>query len=257
VKKTLATLISACLIAAAGTAAADSHESEGPSFRPIEAFACNYNDGKGPADLEEANAEWNEWMDDEGQDDYFAATMTPNYYGEWPFDVAWIGVWRDGNAMGTGTDLWISEGGELGAAYGEILTCAAHTNFASQKVQEAPDTGEEGDGTFVVAFSNCSVKEDKTFDEYLAATEEWGTYAAENGIHESAWVWWPIYGESDNDYDFKIVTAMPDHTTAGANWQLYSEGHFRKSNELFRDVVDCDIGRVYDAKVVREMADEG
>lgn len=251
------TMVSVSLFFAAGAAVSDSHESEEPSFRPVEAFACNYNDGKGPADLEKVNAKWNAWMDDEGQDDYFAATMTPHYYGEWPFDVAWIGVWRDGNAMGTGTDMWITEGSELSAAYGEVVSCAAHTNFASQRVQTAPDTGEEGDGAFVVAFSNCSMEEGKKFDEYLAAAKEWDTYAAENGIHESAWVWWPVWGESNNDYDFKSVVAMPDHTTAGANWQAYSEGHFRKSNELFRDLLDCDVSRLYDAKVVREMADEG
>ncbi len=91
----------------------------------------------------------------------------------------------------------------------------------------------------------------------MAAQKEWNAYAEEHGIRESAWVWWPVYGESDDDYDFKIAVGMPDHTTAGANWQLYSEGHYEKSSELFSDLLDCDISRLYDGRVVREMADDG
>ncbi len=251
------TIASASLFLSAGAAVADSHEADKPKYNPVEAFACNYRDGKGPADLDKVNEAWNKWMDDEKQGDYFAALLMPNYYGELPFDVAWLGVWRDGNAMGTGTDLWISEGGELGAAYSEVVDCFSHTNYASQRVQQAPDTGEESDGAFVVSFSNCSIKEGRTFDEYMEAQKEWNAYAEEHGFRESAWVWWPVYGESDDDYDFKIAVGMPDHTTAGANWQLYSEGHYDKSNELFSDLLHCDSARLYDAKVVREMADEG
>jgi len=256
VKTTLMTIASASLFLSAGFAIADSHEPDKPTFTPVEAYACNYRDGKGPADLEKVNAAWNNWMDDEEQGDYFAALLMPHYYGERQFDVAWLGVWRDGNAMGTGTDLWIDEGGEFGAAYNEVVDCFSHTNYASQRVQQAPDTGEESDGAFVVSFSNCSVKEGRTFDEYLAAQTDWNAYAEEHGIHESAWVWWPIYGESDDDYHFKIAVGMPDHTTAGANWQLYSEGHYQKWSELFDHLIDCDSARLYDGRVVREMAEE-
>ncbi len=256
-KKLQATVVSASLCLAAGAAIADSHESDKPTFRPVETWTCNYNDGKGPADLDEVTAAWNDWMDDENQEDYFAALVTPQYFGELPFDVAWLGVWRDGNAMGSGTDLWMTEGGELGAAFAEVVTCSSHTNFASQKVREYGGSDEdESDDNFVLTFSNCSVKEGKTFDDFLAAQKEWNAYADEHGIVEGNWIWWPVFGETDNDYDFKAVGAVDDHTQAGANWQLYSEGHYQKSMELFSDTVDCDIGRMYDARVVREMAEE-
>ena len=254
--KILTTFVSGSLLLSAGLAIADGHEGDKPTFRPVETWTCDYNEGKGPDDLEEVNAEWNDWMDDENQNDYFAALVTPQYYGEWPFDVAWLGVWRDGNAMGTGTDLWLTEGGEIGAAYGEVVNCKSHTNFASQRVRAPQPNDDESDNTFVLTFSNCSIKDGKSYEDFMAAQEAWNAYADEHGIMEGNWVWWPIFGESDNDYDFKYVAGMDDHTQTGANWQKYSEGHYAKSSELFDGILDCDIGRMYDARVVREMADE-
>lgn len=255
-KKTLTMIVSAFLFLSVGSAIADSHEADKPTYRPVETWTCDYNDGKGPADLDKAIAAWNNWMDDEEQGDYFAAVLTPNYFGERLFDVGWLGVWRNGNAMGSGTDLWLSEGGELAAGFFEVLTCTSHSNFAGANVRQPKQEDDESDDSFVLSFSNCSVKEDKTFDDFMAAQEEWNTYADEHGIAEGNWVWWPIMGESNNDYDFKYLTGTDDHTATGANWQLYSEGHYQKSSELFDDLLDCDIARLYDGRVVREMADD-
>ena len=249
-------LIIASVFLSVGSVWADSHEAEKPSFSPVETFTCNYNDGKGPADLDKVIKSWNDLMDKEGQGDYFAALLTPVYFGEPLFDVGWLGVWRNGNVMGSGTDWWLSNGGKVAAGFNDVLTCESHTNFASQNVREAKPDDDESDKNFVLSFSNCSVKEGKNYGEFMAAQKEWNAYADEHGIAEANWVWWPVYGESNNDYDFKFLASMDDHTAAGANWQLYSEGHFQKSSELFDDIVDCDISRVYGGRTIREMADE-
>jgi hypothetical protein len=210
----------------------------------------------GRADVDEVIAEWNDWMDDQDQTDYFAATLTPHYFGERIFDVGWLGAWTDGNAMGAGTDHWIGEGGEMAAKFFEVLDCKSHTNFVSLNVKRAPENDDESDNSFVLSFSNCSMKDDKSFDEFSEAQKAWNTYADENGFVSSAWVLWPIYGESSDDYDFKYVSSTPDHTTLGANYQLYSDGHWRKSEELFANIADCDIARLYDARVERNISDE-
>jgi hypothetical protein len=49
---------------------------------------------------------------------------------------------------------------------------------------------------------------------------------------------------------------MPDNATAGANWQLFADGHWRKSEEMFEGILDCDISRVYDGTVRRRMTAE-
>ncbi|NIO42005.1 MAG: hypothetical protein GTO41_18660, partial [Burkholderiales bacterium] len=54
---------------------ADNHggeEEEANVASPMEMFACNYNDGKGRADLDAANKKWNAWADKQGIDDYSA-----------------------------------------------------------------------------------------------------------------------------------------------------------------------------------------
>ena len=66
-KKTETVASSALLFLLLGTslAVAQEDEADGPDAVPVEAYACNYHDGMGPADLDAVIDEWNEWMDDE------------------------------------------------------------------------------------------------------------------------------------------------------------------------------------------------
>ncbi|MDH3692631.1 MAG: hypothetical protein OEU36_24650 [Gammaproteobacteria bacterium] len=240
-----------------GVALAQEEESEEPNLLPVETFTCDYNDGKEAGDLQEVIDDWNDFMDDKGVDYYFAATLTPYYFGELLFDVGWLGAWTDGSKMGAGTDMWLGEGGELSGRFGEVLNCTSHTNFVAMNVKQGPQDEDESDKSFVMTFSNCSMKEGKTFDDYLAAQEEWNAYQDEHGFSDSAWAMFPIFGESDDSYDFKSVGTNDDHTAFGNDYKLMSEGHWRKSSELFDDLLDCDIARLYNAEVVREItADE-
>lgn len=249
-------LLGAILFLPVTSVFADSHETEKPTFTPIETYTCDYNDGKGPADLEKVIKSWNDWMDKEGHDEYFAALLTPVYFGEPMFDVGWLGVWKNGNVMGSLSDSWHTKGGKIAGGFAEVLTCKSHTNFASQNIRKGKPDDDESDKDFVLSFSNCSMKEGKKLEEFMTAQKEWNAYADEHGIREANWMWWPVSGEANNDYDFKLLAGVDDHTMAGANWQLYSEGHFQKSNELFYGLVDCDIGRVYNGRTIREMAEE-
>ena len=115
------------------------------------------------------------------------------------------------------------------------------------------DGDDEEDNNFVLSFADCSIKEDHTFDDYLAATKEWNTYAAEHGFKSAAWVWFPISGVSGYEHDFKIVGGVDDYTTMGGNMQKFLDGHWRKSNEIFDDIVKCDGSRMYDATLIRNM----
>lgn len=246
------------LMSASHSALAQDEEVEYPNMRIVESWTCKYRDGKGREDLDKANAAWNKWMDKTGQDDYSALIATPYFFGERPFDVGWIGVARTGQAFGEGTDRWISEGGKIGDMFEEAITCDSHTAWVSMNVDPTENGGDdEGDDDFVLSFSNCSIKEGHTFEDYMAATREWNEYAAEHGFRQAGWVWFPVAGESDDDYDFKFAGAEDDYRTMGANWQLYMDGHWQKSSELFDDIVKCDVSRIYNATMIRRWADEG
>jgi len=259
-KKILTAATSALMFLFVGSGAAiaqDEEESDGLDFVPVEAYACNFNDGKGPADLAAVTKEWNAWMDEEGQTSYFAATIWPNYYGERAFDVGWLGAWSDGRAMGADTDLFMTTGREIAAKFSEVLDCGAHTQFASVRVREPQPNDDESDTSFVLHFSNCSFKEGATMEQLNAAQQQWNAYADEHGIVGGSWMFFPVWGETaDADYDFKAVNSTGDYTTLGSNWALYAEGHYQKSNELFDDIIDCDSARIYTARVERTMAED-
>jgi len=244
------------LVSVAATAAES--EGDGLRYRPVEAFICKYREGKGPADLDAVNEEWNEWMDSVGENDYLAAVMTPHYHADYDsMDVGWLGVWRDGNAMGVGTDLWMNEGGDVGMKYFEVLDCKSGSAYVSTMLRAPKDDGDESDNSFVASFSNCSLKDDGdgAWDRFVEAHKAWNAYADENGIGGSAYLWWPTAGEKEIDWDFKYITAWDDHTMRGASWQKFADGHWAKRQELV-GMLDCDVSRLYDAEIVRNMADD-
>jgi hypothetical protein len=251
-KKILTAALSAMmfLFVAGGAAIAQEEESDDTRALPVETWTCDFREGKGPADLDPVVDAWNEWMDSEGVDDYFAATILPQFYGELPFDIGWLGAWTDGHAMGKGTDQWVYDSGDLPGQFFEVFDCGSHTSFVSIRLREQADTGAEPDDHFVLNFSNCSFEEDGGgYEALMSAQAEWNAYSDEHGFVSSAWMWFPIAGEINEDYDFKYVVGTPDHTTSGANWQLFADGHWQKSEELFDEILDCDISRVYDGTV--------
>ena len=49
-------------------------------FVPTELWACNYNEGQGPDDLDVVAGKWNAYMDENEADAYLAWTLTPQYF---------------------------------------------------------------------------------------------------------------------------------------------------------------------------------
>ena len=99
-KKTIVSTMSFLLVTftGLGTASAADHDMV---VIPVELYACKYNEGKGPADLDAATDKWNAWADKQKEQDYAAWTLTKWYYGtEQDFDVLWLGAGKDGAALG-------------------------------------------------------------------------------------------------------------------------------------------------------------
>jgi len=256
-KRMFAVFAPACLLllVGPGLASAQDEPEAGPPARPVETYTCTYNKGKSRGDLDKVIAEWTAWMDKQGANEYFAAVITPFYSGDFAFDIGWLGSWPDGNAMGKGHDMWMTKGADVAAKFAAVLNCSSHSNFVSLNVKQPPKP-DPSDVDAVLSFSNCSVKDGKTFDDVMAAQQAWNTYADANGFTGGAWVLFPLFGETDNDYDFKYVESSPDFTTFGADYQRMSDGAWQKAEELFGPVVNCDHSRVYTARVVRKWAME-
>ena len=87
-----------------------------PKAVPVEFFACNFQDGKGMADLGKVIEKFKAYAD---QNDvgYTAWTLTPQFTNdreEDAFDVGWLGAWPDGNAFGKSQDNWMTKDGAPG-----------------------------------------------------------------------------------------------------------------------------------------------
>lgn len=250
---TLAAL-SAVLTTVFGAGAALAQDDDQPELVskivPAEIWACSYNEGQGPADLEDAIDAWSGFMDEKGIDNYAAWTLTKYYYGpDQDFDMLWLGAWTDGNAMGSGSDTWLSEGGEYADNFFRVLTCGAHTNAGSINYK-LPEGGTPGNS--VLMFSNCNIEEGRTYAEVVQAQKAWADILTENGSQAAIYHWFPIYGGGGDSMDFLRLTAYPNMTEAGADYERITNGElFRQSNALFSGLLDCDTSRVYNATMRR------
>ncbi len=220
---------------------------------PVETFACHYNEGKGPDDLQDAIDKWNEWMDAQGNDNYFAMVATPQYYGESKMDVGWLGAAPSGAELGALTDAFLSADPEIGGGFYEAINCSSHTNFASAMIK-APPEGAPPEN-LVLSFSNCKINEGNDWPTVFGALDEWAAYQTEQGRKGGTWVMFPALGEADDSYDFKTVNSYANHADLGEWWDTYGNGGgWQKYAEIFGDMLDCDSARVYNARVVREQA---
>jgi hypothetical protein len=251
-KQKWAALLAATLFLS-GTAIAQD-DGATPEFSPVELYACNYNEGMGPGDLDKAVESWNEWMDDEGQGTYYAATLFPVYYGGegYDFDFAWLGSFSNGAEMGAGSDHWMANGSEHAAAFAAVADCFGHVGYAATQIKET-----EGDNTadsFVVTFSDCHYGDGdgSLFD----ALKAWSEFATGRGYQNRAWALFQTYGGVDPDHDFKMVNSYKNFTAMGDDWDLYASGDWVKNRELRADIYECGVSRVYAGKTLRRPADD-
>jgi len=109
-------------------------EDEPPIWRPIELFGCNFVEGSDMDDLNTVIDSWNEWMDENGHDDYTGVVLSPHFTaGSFPYDVLWVGIWENGAALG-GMQQWLTEGGEIQDDFAEVVQCPVHQAFAINTV---------------------------------------------------------------------------------------------------------------------------
>jgi hypothetical protein len=242
-----------------GMSLADQHEGEEEEANvayPMEMYACSYNDGKGPADLDAATKNWNEWADKQKITDYSAWTLVPYYFSpEQEFDVLWFGAAGKAAALGRVQEAWLATGTKEAEGFADVVTCDAHAAYSVLQTKQPPE--REGDGgRLVVTFSDCNIADGVTFDDIYLPIVEWGKYKAEHGSTAGHWVFFPAFGGGQETFDFKWVTAYENLEDLGADWDQNNEKGWQKVNELFRGKVDCDSSRTYMATSRRQAEDD-
>ena len=257
-KKLLTALVSCSLLLSAGIGIADEHEGEAGEANvatPLEMFACRYNEGKGPADLDAATKNWNAWADKNGVDDYSAWTLVPYYSGpDQDFDVLWLGGSDNAKTMGRVQDTWLATGSKEAEGFAEVVSCDVHAAYAVLRMKKPPK--RDNPSNIVISFSDCNTAEGITFDDLYVPLIEWGNYKGENGSTAGMWVFFPSYGGGGEEFDFKWVTAHQNLEDMGADWDQFSESGWKKAGELFAGKLECDSSRSYLATNRRMAADD-
>ncbi len=212
---------------------------------PVELYACKFNDGQGPADLDRVVDRWTEFADERDVDDYAAWTLSPYYYGaDQEFDFIWMGAYSDGNAMGRGTQQWLMEGGDIAAEFSAVADCYGHVGLASAMYKSPPDNATPQ--ASVITMTDCKMNDGTKYEDVRDAEIEWADYMTENGSTAGTWHWFPQYGGGDQDFDYKIVSAYADFTELGKDWEHGANGGGReKSQGLFAELDSCNDARVY------------
>ena len=259
--KTLITIPAGCLLLSLSLAFADEHEGdmqegemqEANVARPVEAFACRFNEGMGPDDLDPVIKKFNAWADKQKVTDYWAWTLTPYYFGpDQEFDILWFGASPKAKTLGRIQDNWLATGGKVQEGFNEVITCDTHGNWAALELKESPKRADPSRG--VVSFSDCTMANGTTMEDLYPALAEWSEYITEQGSTAGMWMFFAAYGGGGEKFDFKWVQSWQNLEELGADWDRYSESGWRKADELFEGKLDCDASRAY-ISTTRRMAE--
>lgn len=223
-----------------------------PAFAAIDSYLCNFNDGKGMADLNAVVAKWNKWMDKSKGVAYSAWVMVPVLTSvNMPIDVAWLGVWANGNDMGKGMQAWADENGGLADEFDKVMTCSEHSSAASVNIRP-PAEGWPGKSGLAL-FSNCTVAEGKTVQDAMAANRAWSANLDSIGSKAGVWAFFPGAGQNNPTWNYKLVYSYPDYLAYGADWEAYTNGQsWAKAQQIFGGTVSCDSQRLYQSVTVRD-----
>jgi len=249
-KKIMLSVSTAALLMLVGAGPALAQD-DGMRVIPVELYAYSYNDRKDSGDLDKVIDKWNAYMDKNGFDTYAAWTLTPDYFGpDQDFDVIWLGAATNAVAMGEGHDAWLADSDGIADEFADVLTCNAHSNYASVNHKALPPGDMPAHS--VITFSDCNYKDGATFSAVDAAMDDWSQYLADAGSTAGIFHWYPVWGGGDEDFDFKWLEVYANHAELGAGYErMGNGGGYMTSGRLFGHLLKCDSARVYNAQYRR------
>lgn len=248
-KKSLVSMLATGLIAVLGSGVAAAQDGP-PLMIPVDILACNFNDGKGPADMEPVIADWKEWVGDTDYDDDFAAWMLSKHYTgpDQEFDFLWLLAWKNGGAMGGAWGEYLANGGELAAKFAEVSNCGAAANFVSINHRATPRNNTPRDG--VLVFSDCKRKDGISNADVGGAMGRWAAVLDERNLDAGIFHWYPVFGGGgESSFHFKEIYTFESHQQFGDFYEAMTNGGLYQHVQAIADpVMDCDVARVYNAK---------
>lgn len=249
-KKLLVGATVAILVPIVGLGIATAQEEEGPpNFVPVELNACSYKDGKDQDDHDRALNLMTEWMEENDSEPYAAFRLFPAYAGDPEFDFVYFGVWPDGATMGRDLRDYAASAEDAIEAWTDAVDCNS-VMFASLQLR-APEGGGDGDNDFMVSVSDCNVADGRSNSDAIDAIEEWGAHRDANGSPGGIWVWYPVHGDGDAEFDFKMLASHDDVVAFGNWWKfMVDTASYNVQNELYENLLECDVARLYNGETI-------
>lgn len=219
---------------------------------PVEAFYCNMQEGKSQKDLMKVAERFSKWAD-KHDPSASAWVLTPQFgMGAEQPDFVWLGSNPSGSQWGSGLDAWQASGGDIQAAFNDIVDCSMGHVMASSVEISVPD-GPPGDG--VVMFAQCNIDEGSDWSKAIAAHKSFAGAMRGMGSKASSWIFFPMLGGGNPDYDYLTVSTFKNWSDYGAAYDLYvTGGGWQKAMEIYKGVVTCGQRppTVWDVKLVRQ-----
>ena len=217
----------------------------------MEAFQCNYVDGKDYSDVKKILPSWTEHANENFSVPYSAAMLTPYLKAEADvdFDLAWVGFSGTQEQMGTIADEWLGTGSKIQAKWDRVVDCPSYGFYGVFEARAPAETFTEG-GTTYWAISACSLKEGKKASDLANSDEEWNAFMTSQGHKGGVWRWWPGAGTPNSfEGDFLLNISYSSMAEMGR----IQDARYAASNNgnLPESILNCDNPRVYIAENVR------
>jgi hypothetical protein len=218
-----------------------------PQFVPVEMWACSFNDGKDQEDMDDV---YDLFIGEDNESPYAAWQINPYFAGNLnqQFDFLYLGAWANGAAMGAGVAGDLASD-DVSEAWDDAVNCGA-LMFASLTIEETPEPGEAGDD-FILTIQDCNVGHAVSNGQASSAIRAYNDYRVANGLTVATFIWYPIAGGGDADFDFKLVRGYDDAQAWGnANQWIVDNMAYVRRGQLLDGIVSCDESRVYTGRTL-------
>lgn len=159
-------------------------------------------------------------------------------------DFIYLGAWADNSTMGADLeDAWQNHP-DIDEAWNETVDCQG-LMFASLRIQANPEGGD-GSGNFMLSVTDCNTGHGIGNSQAVAAIRKFNDYRVANGLTLGTFVWFPVHGNGDADFDFKIATAYAGPRAWGDAGQWFVDNAAYRTRSAIGDgILECDVARMY------------
>ena len=210
----------------------------------VQVFACNYVDGKGIADLDEATAFFNAQIEKIGSADLSAsrAFLWEPYVATTDRDVLWFANYENLNALGRALDAIdnSSEGQAANAKFNEVVECDSAILFSETLYEGEGETVT--DNQALLESYVCTLHDGKTLDDARAVGKDWAALIATLPTTGAMLAFMRTPLIANVPFDLTYLLVHDDMTQYAQRQTEYMSSGGNELTDRFDEVHNCESG---------------